>query len=209
MRSSAVGSAPRGARSDLEAEPGEPPYPERDERGAIAEIEALDPDAVVVKGDLTERRNRRGVPGVPRRVHAARPAHAPRARQPRRDDHRHDCGDRARSRSISRRDARGDRHRSPGHRARSIPSGQLEWLEDLRRSRQRRCSCSVTITRGIRARRERNEHYFGINPDDSEALCGVITRCESVAGYFAGHTHRNRVRHFDAARPSRSSKLRA
>ena len=47
---------------------------------------------------------------------------------------------------------------------------------------------------------ERNEHYFGINPDDSEALCGVITRCESIAGYFAGHTHRNRVRHFDAAR---------
>ena len=36
--------------------------------------------------------------------------------------------------------------------------------------------------------------------DDSEALCAVITRCESVAGYFAGHTHRNRVRHFDAAR---------
>ena len=47
---------------------------------------------------------------------------------------------------------------------------------------------------------ERSETYFGINPDDSEALCGVITRCESIGGYFAGHTHRNRVRHFDAAR---------
>ena len=47
---------------------------------------------------------------------------------------------------------------------------------------------------------ERSEHYFGINPDDSEALCGVIARCEAIAGYFAGHTHRNRVRHFAAAR---------
>jgi len=47
---------------------------------------------------------------------------------------------------------------------------------------------------------ERSDHYFGINPDDSEALCGVISRCEGIAGYFAGHTHRNRVRRFDAAR---------
>ena len=46
----------------------------------------------------------------------------------------------------------------------------------------------------------RNERYFGINPDDSEALCGVITRRTAIAGYFAGHTHRNRVRRFEAAR---------
>ena len=47
---------------------------------------------------------------------------------------------------------------------------------------------------------ERSEHYFGINPDDSEALCGVITRCEGIGGYFAGHTHRNRVRQVRAPR---------
>ena len=57
---------------------------------------------------------------------------------------------------------------------------------------------------------ERNDHYFGINPDDSEALCAVIGRCESIAGYFAGHTHRNRVRRFDAgAATCRSSRSRA
>ena len=46
----------------------------------------------------------------------------------------------------------------------------------------------------------RNEEYFGINPDDSDALCAVIARNESIAGYFAGHTHRNRARHFPQAR---------
>ena len=47
---------------------------------------------------------------------------------------------------------------------------------------------------------ERNDRYFGINPDDSEALCAVVARREAVAGYFAGHTHRTRVRRFAAAR---------
>ena len=47
---------------------------------------------------------------------------------------------------------------------------------------------------------ERSETYFGINPDDSEALCAVIARREAIAGYFAGHTHRTRTRRFAAAR---------
>ena len=47
---------------------------------------------------------------------------------------------------------------------------------------------------------ERNETYFGINPDDSEALAAVVARRENIVGYFSGHTHRNRVRRFRAAR---------
>ena len=35
------------------AEPGEEPYPELMNRGAVAEMVAVEPDAVVVKGDLT------------------------------------------------------------------------------------------------------------------------------------------------------------
>ena len=34
-------------------EPGEPPYPETMNRGAVAEIAAIDPAAVIAKGDLT------------------------------------------------------------------------------------------------------------------------------------------------------------
>ena len=38
----------------LRAAPGEPPYPEMMNHAVVAEIAQLDPDAVVVKGDLTD-----------------------------------------------------------------------------------------------------------------------------------------------------------
>jgi hypothetical protein len=44
----------------------------------------------------------------------------------------------------------------------------------------------------------RSETYFGIVPDDSEALIEVIARRPAIVGYLAGHTHRNRVRRFAA-----------
>src|SRR5262249_48372616 len=46
--------------------------------------------------------------------------------------------------------------------------------------------------------RQRPEDYFGINPTDSELLVDIVARRPSIAGYFAGHTHRNRVRRFAA-----------
>ena len=75
----------------LRSDPGEPPYPEVMGRGAVAEIAELDPDAVLVKGDLTDR-------GLPEQYAAflatfgeLRAAHAACAGQPRRDD-RSDAG---------------------------------------------------------------------------------------------------------------------
>ena len=53
---------------------------------------------------------------------------------------------------------------------------------------------------GPRRRPPLGATYFGINPDDSEALRRVVRRRENIVGYFAGHTHRNRVRRFAAAR---------
>jgi len=54
-KSSAAGSElPRSSGRSCHAEPGEPSYPSVMNAGAIAEIESLDPDAVVVKGDLTD-----------------------------------------------------------------------------------------------------------------------------------------------------------
>jgi hypothetical protein len=44
----------------------------------------------------------------------------------------------------------------------------------------------------------RSADYFGICPDDSERLVAVVARCPRLVGYFAGHTHRNRVRRFAA-----------
>ncbi len=47
---------------------------------------------------------------------------------------------------------------------------------------------------------ERPENYFGIDPDDSERLVEVFAAHPNLRGYFAGHTHRNRVRRFSATR---------
>ncbi len=46
----------------------------------------------------------------------------------------------------------------------------------------------------------RSENYFGIDPDSSEAFAAVVGRRENVVGYFAGHTHRNRIRRFEESR---------
>jgi 3',5'-cyclic-AMP phosphodiesterase len=184
----------------LTAEPGRPPYPSVMNAGAIAEIEALDPDAVVVKGDLTDLGSEeqydefvRAYTRLGARMHHVRGNH-----------------DAMISHAIA---ATGpfmvelegvtlatlDTVR-PGSEHGRVTKNQLDWLEELARE-----STTPVLVFGHHhpwdpSSSERSDHYFGINPDDSEALCAVFDRCESIAGYFAGHTHRNRVRRFDAAR---------
>ena len=46
----------------------------------------------------------------------------------------------------------------------------------------------------------RPDDYFGLTPDRSEALVALVARRENIAGYFAGHTHGNRVYRFPSAR---------
>src|SRR5581483_1294092 len=46
--------------------------------------------------------------------------------------------------------------------------------------------------------RTRAAGYFGISPDDSDALVEVFARRPRLVAYTAGHTHRNRVRRFAA-----------
>jgi predicted phosphodiesterase len=45
--------------------------------------------------------------------------------------------------------------------------------------------------------RVRPETYFGVNPTDSEKFVSLMGNNVKIKGYFAGHTHRNRVRRFD------------
>ena len=50
------------------------------------------------------------------------------------------------------------------------------------------------------------DHLFGprsayqncLDPKSTERLVDVVARRSSIVGYFAGHTHRNKVRHLDA-----------
>ena len=54
--------------------------------------------------------------------------------------------------------------------------------------------------------KRREARYFGINPDDSDRLIDLAARRPAFAGYFAGHTHRNRVRRFPRPATSLGSK---
>ena len=180
--------------------PGEEPYPSVMNGGAIAEMAALDPDAILVKGDLTDRGTEEEYAAFldaytklgPRMFHT-------------RGNHDAMVSDHIAANAPRAIELPGvtlavlDTVRPRSEHGRITPD-QLEWLDDLAAA-----SSVPVLVFGHHhpwdpSSSERNDHYFGINPDDSEALCALITRREAIAGYFAGHTHRNRVRRFDAAR---------
>ncbi|MFM8481902.1 MAG: metallophosphoesterase family protein, partial [Actinomycetota bacterium] len=48
----------------------------------------------------------------------------------------------------------------------------------------------------------RSDDYFGLHPDSSDALDAVAARRRNVLGYTAGHTHRHRVRSMSCGVPS-------
>lgn len=79
-----------------------------------------------------------------------------------------------------------------------VPAAQLEWLDSLAAGADRPVLVFGHHHAWNPASKSRSATYFGINPDDSEALIGVIERRTRICGYFAGHTHRNRVRRFAA-----------
>ena len=184
----------------LSVQPGEEPYPSVMNGGAIAEMAALEPDAIVVKGDLTDG-------GTDEEYEAFLDAYS---KLGPRMFHTRGNHDAMKSHTIACNAPRTielpgvtlaviDTVR-PGSEHGRITADQLEWLDDVAQA-----SSTPLLVFGHHhpwdpSSAERNEHYFGINPDDSEALCAVIARRDAIAGYFAGHTHRNRVRRFDAAR---------
>ncbi len=188
----------------LRSLPGEPPYPETMNRRRDRRDRGARPRRRPREGRPHEPRHRRGVRRLPRRVRAARRPDAPRARQPRRDARRVD-GARGRAVRGRRRRRRRSRCSTPCSRASSgarSPPTQLALARRARAARRPgRCSCSATTTCGTSTRPTRSAEYFGINPDDSEAFGAVVAARENIVGYFAGHTHRNRVRRSDAGPP--------
>ncbi len=89
----------------------------------------------------------------------------------------------------------------PGTDAGRLPADQVRWLDDLAAER-----VEPVLVFGhhhcwnVEAPERPAGPYFGIQPADSEALVEVFARHEHLVGYFAGHTHTNRVRRFAAAR---------
>jgi len=185
----------------LRSLPGEPPYPEMMNRSAIAEIESLDPDAVLVKGDLTNL-------GTPEEYAAFLAAYGQLGEKMHHVRGNHDAmldASMALEGAPYALDVGGATLAvidtvQPGNERGQITAAQLHWLDDL----------AATVTGPVLVfghhhlwnldATDRSGEYFGINPDDSEAFGAVVAARENIVGYWAGHTHRNRIRRSDRAR---------
>lgn len=186
----------------LRSGPGEPPYPEVMNRAAIAEIEAIAPDAVVVKGDLTnlgtEEEYAHFLDAYERlgpHLHHIRGNH-----------------DAMIDPTLAVQDAPYAVELPgvtlavldtviPGIERGRVTVEQLAWLDDLAGA-----SAGPVLVFGHHhcwnvESTDRNPMYFGIDPDDSDRLVDLVARHETIVGYFAGHTHRNRVRRFTRTGP--------
>ncbi|HEX2042110.1 MAG TPA: metallophosphoesterase [Acidimicrobiales bacterium] len=177
----------------LEVGPDEPPYTETMNRAAAAEIAAVEPDAVVVKGDLTSSGTAEQFAAFldcygsafGERLHWVRgnhdvlvegtvPSAAPVAVE-------------LPGVILALLDTP-----VAGRAGGAVSSDQLEWLDELGGRADR-----PVMVFGHHPLYDGGSDSFGITPDDSERLLDVVARRRAIVGYFAGHTHRNRVRTFE------------
>lgn len=187
----------------LSVGPGEEPYPEVMNAAAVAEMAAIDPAAVIAKGDLTttgtveEYERFLAVYGT---AFGDRLTHV-------RGNHDAMAGLTQGVDGIPALvDLPGVRVAVldtvvPGRDSGRLDGEQLEWLDDVAADADRDGVPLLAFGHhhcwdpGASAR---PADYFGINPDDSERLVEVVARRPALRGWFAGHTHRNRVRRFPA-----------
>ncbi len=182
------------------------PYPEIMNAGAIAEIELIDPAAVVVKGDLTSK-------GTLDEYDDFRSFYEPafgEALHVVRGNHDSYYGGTFASDAPFTVDL-------PGvvlavidtaiqeHYAGHVTANTLVWLRDLAAGMSATGDERPILLFGHHhvwspESNQRPDNYFGINPDDSERLVEVVAAHPNIRGYFAGHTHRNRVRRFGLTR---------
>ncbi|MBA2608366.1 MAG: metallophosphoesterase [Actinobacteria bacterium] len=184
----------------LEAAPGEAPYPDTMNRAAVDEIKAIDPAAVVAKGDLTTT----GIRAEYEQFLACYGAA---------------FGDKLFHIRGNHDAYYGETFAADGPIEVALPGvtlavidtvipratpGQVTddtaaWLDELAaRTTDRPVLVFGHHHNWSPVSKSREPSYFGINPDDSEKLIDVFVRRPNLRGYFAGHTHRNRVRHVPA-----------
>ncbi len=193
----------------MRVEPGEPPYPETMNRAAAAEIAACEPDAVVAKGDLTSGATAEEFAAFldcygsvfGDRLHWVRGNHdapipGPRTKEVALPGIVLALLDTA----------------VPGRAGGDLGFDQLGWLDELGQRADRPVLAfghhpladgtglrGPNATTGLRGPNATTREGFGLTPDASEGLVAVVARRPAVLGYFAGHTHRNRVRRLDAS----------
>lgn len=180
------------------SEPGEPPYPETMNRAAVAEIADIDPAAVIVKGDLSDDGTDEEWAAFDacyrttfgHLLHVVRGNH----------------------------DAYRGQDRYAGDAWIELPGitvGLLDTVIPERTNGGLRPDQVLDIDERLAAATgpvllmghhqqwiphlhddsgARNDDYFGLHPDASDALDELCSRHTHVIGYAAGHTHRHRVR---------------
>jgi 3',5'-cyclic AMP phosphodiesterase CpdA len=177
--------------------PGEEPYPDTMNRAAVQEIAGIEPDAVVVKGDLTANGTEAEYQqfldcwgeAFGDRLHHVRGNH----------DGYH--GATFASQAPFSVDLPGVTLAVldtviPASASGQVSADQLEWLDELGSRADRAVLVFGHHHVWDPGSHTRSSTYFGINPDDSERIIDVFARRPRLVGYFAGHTHRNRVRRF-------------
>jgi len=183
----------------FEVGPGEAPFPEVMNRAAVAEIAAANPAAVIVKGDLTST----GSQGEYDAFRAAyEPSFGERLTVVRGN---HESYNYAPFAAIGFQEVWLEGvvlavidTSLDGMVHGAVSKEQLEQLDELAARADRPVLVFGHHHLGDRASAERADHEFGIDVDSSEALVEVFSRRARLRGYFAGHTHRNRVRRFEA-----------
>ncbi len=180
--------------------PGAEPYPEVMNRAAVAEMAAINPAAVIVKGDLS-------LDGAPEewaafeecyrtpfadRLHVVRGNH---------DSYRHQdayAGDQRIDLpgvTVALLDTA-----IPGSTTGNITTEQADWLDALATDTTHPVIVMghhqqwISGTSADPSESNRSDDYFGLHPDGSDRLDEVCERRTSIVAYAAGHTHRHRVR---------------
>jgi predicted phosphodiesterase len=179
------------------SEPGQDPFPEIMNRGAVAEMAAIDPAAVLVKGDLTSEGTQAEYeafldlyePAFGERLTFVRGNHesyprAPFAAEPFQQIDLPGV-------SLVLIDTSVD-----GGVGGTVTSEQLEQLDELAARADRPVLLFGHHHLGDATSAEKADHTFGIDLDASARLLDLVARRPRIRGYFAGHTHRNRVRRF-------------
>ncbi len=172
----------------LRAAPGEPPYPEVMNGAVVDEMLALDPDVVVVKGDLTDTGKAEEYEAflacygrLGPRMHHVRGNH-----------------DAMRDPEMARQGAPYTIPLAgvtlavldtavPGRVGGALDAEQRGWLDELAASTP---DPVLVFAHHPAFNADLN---YGLGVDDYEALLAVFERRENIVGYLAGHTHSNHV----------------
>jgi predicted phosphodiesterase len=172
----------------LHSAPGARPYPEVMNGAVVDEMLALDPDAVVVKGDLTDSGREEQYDAflacygrLGARMHHIRGNH-----DAMRDPKLAQC-DAPYAVQLDRVVLAVLDTTVPGQVGGALPLAQRAWLDELAAG-----TPDPVLVFAHHPSFNPDAHY-GLSVADHEALLALLARRENIAGYLSGHTHSNHV----------------